>query len=132
MLDLREYKRTHDALADVLPWAAMIAPEVVLNKDGSFLATIRYRGPDLDSSTEEERVVKAAHINNVLRRLGSGWAIYAEAQRRIVNSYPASTFPDHVSQLIDSRRATAFSSSQHFESRYYLSFILLGTSIAFL
>ena len=125
MLDFREYKRTHDALADVLPWAAMIAPDVVLNKDGSFLATIRYRGPDLDSSTEDERVVKSAHINNVLRRLGSGWAIYAEAQRRIVNAYPSSSFPDHISQLIDSRRAAAFSSSQHFESRYYLTFVFM-------
>jgi type IV secretory pathway VirB4 component len=41
MLDFREHKRVHDSLSDVLPWAALIAPEVVLNKDGSFLATIR-------------------------------------------------------------------------------------------
>lgn len=54
MLDLREYKKIHDSLSDVLPWAALVAPEVVLNKDGSFLAVIRYRGPDLDSSTEED------------------------------------------------------------------------------
>jgi type IV secretory pathway VirB4 component len=74
MLDLREHKRVHDTLSDVLPWAALVAPDVVLNKDGSFLSVIRYRGPDLDSSTENERVVKAAHINNILRRLGSGWA----------------------------------------------------------
>jgi type IV secretion system protein TrbE len=87
MLDLREHKKIHDSLADVLPWAALVAPDVVLNKDGSFLSVIRYRGPDLDSPTEEERVVKAAHINNILRRIGSGWALYAEAQRR-VDRYP--------------------------------------------
>lgn len=125
MLDFREYKKVHDKLSDVLPWAAMIAPDVVLNKDGSFLSTIRYRGPDLDSSTEEERVVKSAHINNILRRLGSGWAIYAEAQRRKVNSYSISAFPDPVSALIDRTRSTAFSSSKHFETSYYLTIIFM-------
>ena len=125
MLDLREYKKIHDSLSDVLPWAALVAPEVVLNKDGSFLAVIRYRGPDLDSSTEEERVVKAAHINNILRRLGSGWALYAEAQRMIVNSYPESSFPDPLSALIDQRRAQAFRSNQHFETRYFLSRVFM-------
>lgn len=121
MLDLREYKRVHDCLSDVLPWAAMVAPDVVLNKDGSLLAVIRYRGADLDSSTEDERIIRAAHINNILRRLGSGWALYAEAQRSIVNSYPESVFPDPLSYLIDRRRAHAFRSNQHFETSYYLS-----------
>ena len=41
MLDLREHKRVHDTLSDVLPWAALVAPDVVLNKDGSFLSVIR-------------------------------------------------------------------------------------------
>jgi type IV secretion system protein TrbE len=121
MLDFREHKRVHDALSDVLPWAALVAPDTVLNKDGSFLAVIRYRGPDLDSSTEDERILKAAHINNILRRLGSGWALYAEAQRRVVNSYPTSSFPDPLSYLIDKRRAHSFRSNQHFETRYFLS-----------
>ncbi len=125
MLDFREHKRVHDALSDVLPWAALIAPEVVLNKDGSFLATIRYRGPDLDSSTEEERVVKVAHINNVLRRLGSGWALYAEAQRRVVNNYPEPSFPDPLSYLMDLKRSEAFRSSQHFETKYFLSLVFM-------
>lgn len=30
MLDFREHKRVHDSLSDVLPWAALVAPEVVL------------------------------------------------------------------------------------------------------
>jgi type IV secretion system protein VirB4 len=125
MLDFREYKKVHDSLADVLPWAALVAPEVVLNKDGSFQATFRYRGPDLDSSTDEERVVKAAHVNNVLRRFDTGWAVYAEAQRRVVNAYPASQFPDPISFLIDSSRRKTFLSSNHFDTAYYLTFVYM-------
>lgn len=125
MLDFREHKKVHDKLSDVLPWAALIAPEVVLNKDGSFLSALKYRGPDLDSSTQEERIVKAAHVNNVLRRLGTGWAVYAEAQRRVVNSYPDSCFPEPVSALIDNARRDVFGSNQHYESSYYLTFVFM-------
>ena len=41
---LDEHRRRPAALADHLPWAALVAPGVVLNKDGSFLAGILYGG----------------------------------------------------------------------------------------
>ena len=55
MLNLSEYRKTTTELADYLPWACLIAPGVILNKDGSFQRSIRYRGPDLDSATEADR-----------------------------------------------------------------------------
>lgn len=72
MLNFTEYRKVPDRLSDVLPWAALIAPGVILNKDGSFQATIRYRGPDLASSTQSELMVNTAQVNNILKRLGSG------------------------------------------------------------
>ena len=54
MLNLREYSDTQTLLADYLPWAGLVAPGGVLNKDGSFQTTFRYRGPDLESSTDAE------------------------------------------------------------------------------
>jgi type IV secretory pathway VirB4 component len=51
MINLAEYRKRPALLADFLPWAALIAPGVVLNKDGSFQRTARFRGPDLDSAT---------------------------------------------------------------------------------
>ena len=51
MLNLAEYRKKPQSLADFLPWAALVAPGVVLNKDGSFQRTARFRGPDLDSAT---------------------------------------------------------------------------------
>jgi type IV secretion system protein VirB4 len=54
MLNLREYRSRADRLADHLPWAALVAPGIVLNKDGSFQKTLRFRGPDLESATQAE------------------------------------------------------------------------------
>ena len=49
MMNLAEYRRHSQSLADFLPWAALVGKGVILNKDGSFQRTARFRGPDLDS-----------------------------------------------------------------------------------
>ncbi|MBO9707452.1 MAG: conjugal transfer protein TrbE [Caulobacter sp.] len=126
MLDLREYARRPSGLADYLPWAALVAPGVVLNKDGSFQRTAAFRGPDLDSISDGEVAAVAARVNNVLRRLGSGWAMFVEARRDPALAYPDSDFPDPVSALVDHERRAAFlEQGAHFESRYYLTLLYL-------
>jgi len=122
MLNLAEYRQHADRLADHLPWAALVAPGVVLNKDGSFLTVFAYRGPDLESATEAELVSASARANNVLKRFGTGWALFAEAERREALAYPDSAFPDAASWLVDRERRAAFlAQGQHFESAYYLT-----------
>ena len=124
MMSLREYRSGAAHLADFLPWAALVGEGVVLNKDGSFQRTARFRGPDLDNATPAELVATTARLNNALRRLGSGWAIFVEAQRVPALDYPDSVFPDPVSALVDMERREQFrEEGSHFESRYYLTLL---------
>ena len=126
MMSLAEYRRKAQTLSDFLPWAALVATGVVLNKDGSFQRTARFRGPDLDSATPSELVAITGRLNNALRRLGSGWAIFVEAQRQTDNRYAESHFPDAVSRLVDAERRAQFKEEgAHFESRYFLTLIWL-------
>lgn len=126
MLALHEYRRRADRLADHLPWAALVAPGIVLNKDGSFQRTLAFRGPDLESATEAELVAASARANNVLKRFGSGWALFFEAERREALGYPESRFPDPVSWLVDEERRAGFEAEgEHFESRYYMTLLWL-------
>ena len=119
---LAEYRSKAALLADFLPWAALIGEGVILNKDGSFQRTARFRGPDLDSATPAELVATAARLNSALRRLGSGWAVFVEAQRIPARDYPLSEFPDPVSALVDAERRAQFEeASSHYESRYFLT-----------
>jgi type IV secretion system protein VirB4 len=122
MLSLREYRDRTERLADHLPWAALVAPGVVLNKDGSFLRVLAFRGPDLESATEAELVSSCARANNALKRFGNGWALFFDAERRDALAYPDSDFPDAASWLIDGERQAAFEAEgTHFESRYHLT-----------
>ncbi len=126
MMNLAEYRRTAARLADFLPWAALVGEGVILNKDGSFQRTARFRGPDLDSAVPAELVAVAGRLNNAFRRLGSGWAIFVEAERHPVGAYPASRFPDPASALVDAERKADFEEDgTHFESSYFLTFAYL-------
>ncbi|MBW8755629.1 MAG: conjugal transfer protein TrbE, partial [Sphingomonadales bacterium] len=126
MLGLHEYRHRADRLADHLPWAALVAPGIVLNKDGSFQRTLAFRGPDLESATDAELVGLCARANNVLRRFGSGWALFFEAERSEALGYPDSEFPDPVSWLVDEERRAGFEAEgAHYESRYHLTLMYL-------
>src|SRR5205823_2768908 len=126
MMNLAEYRSSNARLADFLPWAALVDEGLVLNKDGSFQRTAKFRGPDLDSAVPAELVAVAARLNNALRRLGSGWALFVEAQRHAAGAYPPNTFPDVASALVDAERRAQFEEAgAHYESSYYLTFVYL-------
>ncbi|QJU57144.1 conjugal transfer protein TrbE [Sphingomonas sp. AP4-R1] len=126
MMSLAEYRNRNSRLADFLPWVGLASEGVVLNKDGSFQRTARFRGPDLDSAVPAELVAVAARLNNAFRRLGSGWSIFVEAQRHEAATYPSSEFPDNASALVDAERKADFEEEgSHFESSYYLTFLYL-------
>ena len=123
MLNLAEYQKRPKRLADYLPWAALVAPGVVLNKDGALQRTIRYRGPDLESASPEELLSYTARINNVLRRFRSGWVLHFESGRVPAADYPTSEWPCPLSFLIDEERRAAFeSNAEYFECEYFLTF----------
>jgi type IV secretion system protein TrbE len=123
MMYLGEHRTKPDRLSDLLPWAALVAPGVVLNKDGSFLRVIKFRGPDLDSATEPQVVVANAQLNNALKRLGGGWALFVDARRFHAADYlPEGSFPDPVSWLVDAERREAFEhEGQAFDTAYHLT-----------
>jgi type IV secretion system protein TrbE len=126
MMNLAEYRNNATRLADFLPWVALVGEGIVLNKDGSFQRTARFRGPDLDSAVQAELVAVAGRLNNAFRRLGSGWAIFVEAQRQPVGAYPSDQFPDPASALVDAERKAVFEEVEaHFESKYFLTFLYL-------
>jgi type IV secretion system protein VirB4 len=126
MMNLAEYRRTATRLADFLPWVALVGEGVVLNKDGSFQRTAKFRGPDLDSAVAAELVGVANRLNNAFRRLGSGWCIFVEAQRKEAATYPNDVFPDPASALVDAERKADFEEEgSHFVSDYYLTFLWL-------
>lgn len=122
-----EYRKRPQQLTDLLPWALLIKPEIGITKYGAFFSILRYRGPDLDSSTRSELIVTRARLNNALRRLGTRWCLHFEAQRLATDSYPGGSFKDEVSALVDQERRLALRDkiTHSYETEYYLTLTYL-------
>lgn len=123
MFNLREYREPTHRLPDLLPWAALVAPGVILQKDAVFQKTFSFRGPDLASASSSELVSGIARLNNALKRLGSGWTLFVEAQRREASHYPSAKWPHPAAWIVDfERRQNARQAGTRFESSYFLTF----------
>ena len=125
VFSLSEHRTIPTRLSDHLPWALLAEPHIVVNKNGSFLATFRYRGPDLFSATKHELIAVSARFNNALKRLSGGWALYADDQRIRADEYPETEWPDPVSHVLDAERAAFFRETAHFENEYFLTLVYL-------
>jgi type IV secretion system protein VirB4 len=111
MLKLSDYRPKAKGLPDLLPYAALVAPGVILNKDGSFLAAWEIRGQDTDSSAPEERAYVSGQVNNAVKLLGTGWMLHTDAIRGSHRAYPGpgkGFFPDAVTRRIDDERRAFF------------------------
>ena len=125
-LDLQPFRKRPPILADRLTWGNMLRKNVILQKDGSFLSVIRFRGHDLDTATEGELVAFRAIFNNAIRRLGSGWVVHMEVQRRRVPRAKASVFPDPITAAFDAERRHDFDeATPQYESVHTLAFTYL-------
>lgn len=118
------FRSTRPGLSDLLNYAAVVAPGIVLNKNGSLLAGFFYRGSDLASSTYDEVADVSARINEAFKRLGSGWVIHCDAVRIHSLAYPSAKlnrFPDRVTAWIEEERRKQFQKVEtHYESVYAL------------
>ncbi len=85
---LPEHRRRPKGLTDLLPWGALVADGITVNKDGSLLAGFAYRGPDVDSATPEQLTALARHLNQAFLPLGGDWMLHVDAVRSPAAGYP--------------------------------------------
>src|SRR5438067_3980210 len=93
---------------DVVPWRAVVAPGVVLQKYRHGLQrTYAVRGPDVMGETPEVQGALMLQAHEVLKRLGGRWMLQSEAQRMRVTALPPHPWTHPVAALIDQERRTA-------------------------
>lgn len=110
---LDKYRSKEMGFADLLNYAAEIDDGIIINKNGSLMASWYYQGDDNASSTDEQREIISYRINQALAGLGNGWMLHIDAIRRNVPSYSDASyshFPDPVSYAIDEERRRYFNS----------------------
>jgi type IV secretory pathway VirB4 component len=96
------WKAAH--LSDVVPWRAVVAPGVVLQKHRHALQrTYVIRGPDVQGETAEVQGALMLQANQVFKRLGGRWMLQTEAQRQRVPFLPVVAWRHPVAALMDQK-----------------------------
>jgi len=99
---------------------------VIEGKLGELMVAWRYTGIDYESSSNDELNYVSIRLNDILRSLGSGWAMWTEAIRIETSVYPNAEdchFEDKVSRMIDDERRKAVKEQEaHYET---VAFIVL-------
>src|SRR5262249_39053914 len=110
-------------VSDVVPWRAVAAPGVVLQKYRYGLQrSYAMRGPDVQGETPEVQGALMLQANEVLKRLGGRWMLQSEAQRRRVVSLPAVTWRHPVAALMaEEQRQRLMETPGSRETAYYLT-----------
>ncbi|WP_336015479.1 VirB4 family type IV secretion/conjugal transfer ATPase [Fusobacterium polymorphum] len=122
---IKEYQDEKKKLSTYIPWIAMIDEGVILNKNGTFQKTLKFRGYDLDSATIYELQNSNGRLNNVLTRLEGNWTMHIEARRVHSKEYESTEIENFALKLIDDERKNKFQSGTYFESEYYLTLTYL-------
>ena len=133
-MNLEHLKSTGRALPDLMNYATLVEPGVVLGKDGSLIAGWYFRGQDLMAQTNVELNALNTRLNDKFKRLGEGWTLHVDALRRSTASYPSpqmTHFPDPVSRWIDSERRSQFErDGDHFETIHAMVLHYLPPTVA--
>ena len=119
--------RKQEGLNSLLNFSSLIAPDILLGKDGSLTTGFYLSTRDLNALSFSQRNQQVEHINKCLVKLGEGWTIQVEAIRTPLRIYSArshSYFPDDISKMIDQERREFYTdpNNQHFET--YLVLLL--------
>ena len=131
----KEFRTEPRRLADHLLWSKLVygpeealapgraptTPTVVQNKDGALMATLHYRGPDVTMLDYTQWCVYLEGWNRLLKRLGSGWALWADEWHEPSTAYAQSVWTNPTAYFVDSVRKTLFESGQLYETRHYLT-----------
>jgi type IV secretion/conjugal transfer VirB4 family ATPase len=113
----REDKPIPTGLDDVLNYAFLIAPGVMLLKDGALLTAWYFQGPDLDYSAPEEMERLSAQLSSAATRCGTGWMWHLDLIRRPALGYMSQgAFPHPTLALIDEEARQRYRKHGHFES----------------
>jgi len=129
MLNLKEFRDKAKGFSDLLNYAFVVDNGIIINKDGSLMATFEYQAPDVYSATPIERNTTAREINQLLTKFGSGWAVQFDSLSTPVKEYyekKDSFFTDKVCKMIDEERRFYFTTSNDlFKSKNYITLTYL-------
>jgi type IV secretion system protein TrbE len=122
---LKEHQSDELGLSDLLNYAHLVDDGVIINKDGAFLTTFKFRGPDINSADTNELDALTANFNRVASLLEDGWMLHFDEVRIPSLTYSKEGFfKSNIASLIDEERRRWYEAEgAHYENLQFITFI---------
>lgn len=119
--------------SELLPWFAMVAPDLVLCQDGCLLAGFAYEGEDVEGREDVEVDQRINAFQTALRTLTDRCTLWSFQERRFTKGYPHNEFSSPVARLIDKEWERACESRRNARliQRIYIAYNFPNKSEAF-
>lgn len=126
-----EFRTKRSGFPDLLRYAKLIGPGVVLGKGGELMATYIYRGPDMQCASSSDLDYLRTRVAAMIKKLGAGWMIHSSTLRKKAVEYKdGGAFPDAVTRAIENERVLQYrQEGTHFENEYFLTFTYLPDAL---
>lgn len=125
MLDIRRLIKNYDdsarSFAELVPWMGLVAPGIVLNKDGSLLAVYRCAGIDAEGVEQRDIDNASQTAEHAMRVFDERFTLWWQVDRRRTSQFPGGTFDDPVSRFVDNVYREHFINAGQFQNSHYFA-----------
>lgn len=108
-------------LAELIPWAVMLTPDLVLCKDGSLLAGFSFDGRDTEGRAADEIAADSYLLERALNRFGSSRVMmWWTVRRDKIDGWVSGEFKDPVINRVDQAARKNWDKKSHYINRRFV------------
>ncbi|WP_354676619.1 VirB4 family type IV secretion system protein [Cupriavidus plantarum] len=108
-------------LAEIIPWLTSITPELILNKDGSLLATYEFRGVDADSADASDITSARDQLDQACRSFDNRITAWWRLSHRRTRGYIDGQFSNEADSRLDALNREHLTTGRYFRNKHSLS-----------
>lgn len=117
----QNYEASARSYAELVPFMAQIAADMIINKDGSLLVCYRMAGVDQEGLPQPEVDRYANLVEHAFRGFTDRFTVWFTVDRRLISEYPKSKFSNEVAAWIDEHWQHHFKTQGQYQNFLYLS-----------
>ncbi|TPQ30482.1 VirB4 family type IV secretion system protein [Cupriavidus pinatubonensis] len=111
----------HRPMQEIAPWMTLVTPDMVLNKDGSLLATYEFHGIDADSPNTNDVSAARDQLDQACRSFDSRITAWWRLRHRRTREYIGGTFPAASDARLDALNRENMASGRYFHNSHSLA-----------
>lgn len=109
------------AIQEIAPWATMVTPEVVLDKDGSLLTLYTFEGVDADSPNSDEISAARDNLDHACKNFDHRITAWWRMSHRRIRGEIGGQFLSEMDRRVDAINLESVGSGRYFRNTHSLA-----------